>query len=277
VGGAISLAAMVRQTLFLPNRTLWFLAGSLAALAVGHTILSRRRGRVILPRAALVEVVIGGVISLAAMVRQALFLPNRTLCFLAGALAALAIGHTLKARERRTEAGRVAAGRKGERQVSARLAKLPDDTVVLNDLTVWAGPRSAQIDHLVLSPRGLFVVESKRWRGRVEGDERDATWRQVRPDGRRVRLHNPVRQSLRHAEILRAHLRMHGLEALEIHSLLVCSVPGTRFAIANRTVPIFAPDEAVRHIEAVAPVQPVTREQIVAVLGALGVESGGLA
>jgi hypothetical protein len=275
VGGAISLAAMVRQTLFLPNRTLWLLAGSLAALAVGHTVLSRRRGRVVLSRAALVEVALGGAISLAAMVRQALFLPNRTLWFLAGSLAALAIGHTLKARDRRTEAGRVAAGRKGERQVSARLAKLPDDAIVLNDVHVRSGSHTAQIDHLVISPRGIFVLESKRWRGRIEGDERAATWRQVRPDGRHVRLHNPVRQSLRHAELLREHLRSRGVGPFDVRALLVSSIPGTRFSIANRTLPIYEPDEAARYIETIVPGRLLTREEIDSVLVALDIRSEG--
>lgn len=274
VGGAISMAAMVRQTLFLPNRTLWLLAASLAALAVGHTLLSRRRGRLVLTRTALIAVAGGGAISLTAMVRQALFLPNRMLWFLAASLAALAIGHTLKARDRRTEAGRVAAGRKGERQVSARLAKLPDDAIVLNDVHVMAGSRSAQIDHMVISPKGIFVLESKRWRGRIEGDERAAIWRQVRPDGRHVKLHNPVRQSQRHAEMLQAHLRSRGLERLDVRALLVSSIPGTRFSIAHRTVPIFEPDEVVRHIETVVPERPLTREEIEAVLAALDIRSG---
>jgi hypothetical protein len=37
--------------------------------------------------------------------------------------------------------------------------------VVFHDLAVPGSP--ANVDHLVIGPTGVFVIDSKRWRGRV--------------------------------------------------------------------------------------------------------------
>ena len=63
-------------------------------------------------------------------------------------------------------------GAKTEVDVVASLARLPDEYTVFNDIRLTAeryihfngAPlRSAQIDHLVLTPAGVFVIETKRW------------------------------------------------------------------------------------------------------------------
>jgi hypothetical protein len=63
-------------------------------------------------------------------------------------------------------------GALGEVRVIRQLEKLPDDYYVFNDLTMklktWAEFRgkklkSAQIDHLVVGPTGVYVIETKNW------------------------------------------------------------------------------------------------------------------
>ncbi len=61
----------------------------------------------------------------------------------------------------------VYSGRKGEEEVARLLAELPPDTYVIHDLWI---PDVGQIDHIVLSPRGIFVIETKNHRGRVTYD-----------------------------------------------------------------------------------------------------------
>ncbi len=61
----------------------------------------------------------------------------------------------------------VYSGRKGEEEVARLLAELPPDTYVIHDLWI---PDVGQIDHVVLSPRGIFVVETKNHRGHVTYD-----------------------------------------------------------------------------------------------------------
>ena len=60
----------------------------------------------------------------------------------------------------------------GEKQVTKLLSsKLSDDYLLLNDLRLRSG--GGDIDHIVLGPSGVFVLETKNWSGDVtcHGDE----------------------------------------------------------------------------------------------------------
>lgn len=67
------------------------------------------------------------------------------------------------------------AGARGEEMVIAALRELPDEFTVINDVFIDLGRshywrnghehvRSAQIDHVVAGPPGVFLVETKNWR-----------------------------------------------------------------------------------------------------------------
>lgn len=58
-------------------------------------------------------------------------------------------------------------GAEGEVAVARALAELPDGWVVLHDLA-WPGRQRANLDHVVVGPGGVFVVDAKNWSGRVE-------------------------------------------------------------------------------------------------------------
>lgn len=55
-------------------------------------------------------------------------------------------------------------GAEGEEIVARTLSFLPDAYTVFNDLQLDAGP---SIDHLVVAPTGLFVIETKNWSGDI--------------------------------------------------------------------------------------------------------------
>ena len=67
------------------------------------------------------------------------------------------------------------AGAVGEEAVIGVLSKLPDSYHVFNDITLalpqtvfWSTHqehiKSAQIDHLVIGPSGVFIIETKNWK-----------------------------------------------------------------------------------------------------------------
>ena len=58
-------------------------------------------------------------------------------------------------------------GADGEVATAMVLQGLPTGWVVLHDLH-WPGRRFANIDHVVIGPPGVFVVDSKNWSGRIE-------------------------------------------------------------------------------------------------------------
>lgn len=57
-------------------------------------------------------------------------------------------------------------GDDGEKTVGKILAKLPDEFYVINDVSTPSG----NLDHVVIGPTGVFVLDAKNWRGVVQAD-----------------------------------------------------------------------------------------------------------
>ena len=57
-------------------------------------------------------------------------------------------------------------GAAGEIQVGSELTKLPDEFCVINDVATPHG----NLDHVVVGPTGVFVLDTKAWRGIVKSD-----------------------------------------------------------------------------------------------------------
>ncbi len=57
-------------------------------------------------------------------------------------------------------------GADGESVVGKRIAKFPDSYYVINDINTGAG----NLDHVVVGPTGVFVLDAKNWRGLVQAD-----------------------------------------------------------------------------------------------------------
>jgi Nuclease-related domain len=91
-----------------------------------------------------------------------------------GALAAVAAGWGLRFRPR-PDASAWRRGAAGERRTARLLGPLErHGWVVLHDLSV-PGSR-ANIDHLVIGPGGVFVIDSKQYRGRLQLDRFGRLW-----------------------------------------------------------------------------------------------------
>lgn len=91
-------------------------------------------------------------------------------------------------------------GRLGEALVRSRLEKNlpPDKYVVINNLYLPLGNRgTTQIDHVVVSPFGVFVIETKTFTGWVFGDKHSTQWTQM-IHGKKFRFQNPIRQNWLH-------------------------------------------------------------------------------
>jgi hypothetical protein len=91
-----------------------------------------------------------------------------------GVLAAMAAGWGLRFRPS-PDAIAWRRGAAGERRTARLLAPLErQGWVVLHDLAVPGSP--ANLDHLVIGPGGVFVVDSKQYRGRLQLDPSGRLW-----------------------------------------------------------------------------------------------------
>ncbi|MDE6298041.1 MAG: NERD domain-containing protein [Muribaculaceae bacterium] len=95
-------------------------------------------------------------------------------------------------------------GKMGERQVSKLLRSLKKkDYIVINDLLLSSpNGKSIQIDHVVVSNRGIFVIETKSHAGRITGGEHSQNWQQHFSSGSK-NFYNPLLQNAAHIRILR--------------------------------------------------------------------------
>lgn len=103
-------------------------------------------------------------------------------------------------------------GENGEREVSSYLADLEcEEYQVFNDLLLRNGNYTTQIDHIILSRDGVFVIETKNVHGKVYGSGNAEFWKQYLPDWGYKRygttqehqLRNPIWQNAGHIKTLR--------------------------------------------------------------------------
>ena len=190
----------------------------------------------------------------------------------AGIAGFLTVGHWLKVRENVVERRKISAGRMGELRVSRILEReLGDEYSIVNDFELVRGKRRAQIDHLVVGPNGLFLMETKNYAGLIQGDGQGAHWIQTKTRGGsasiRVNLRNPVQQIQNHREVLTGYLRDHRIPWEDICAAVVSVNRNAVFQIANQTVPILQARSAPYFIQGYTSSRRYSQEEIEALLG----------
>lgn len=99
-------------------------------------------------------------------------------------------------------------GYMGEFWVKLELNKLPEDEyIVLNDIMVSDENGTHQIDHLIISMYGIFVIEMKNYYGLITGTEYNSSW--VQHLGRKKYFFkNPIHQNYGHIKSLEQILQL---------------------------------------------------------------------
>ncbi|MFP4687939.1 MAG: NERD domain-containing protein [bacterium] len=141
-----------------------------------------------------------------------------------GVLLFFAVSHHIKTKENKTDMGRIKGGRRGE-EFATRIfkEKLPDNCYILNDLDVHDGQTSAQNDHVIVSPYGLFVIETKAYGGTLSGSADDDKWQQIKEykgSKSKGRVTNPITQNAYHIKVLNRFIENNNLsfEPEDVHS-----------------------------------------------------------
>lgn len=99
-------------------------------------------------------------------------------------------------------------GRFGKNKVAGILNTLPPDKyIIINDLLLKTSHGTSQIDHVVLSEYGIFVIETKNYSGWIYGSEHSEEWTK-NVYGNKYKFRNPLKQNYAHVKAL--------MEVLEI-------------------------------------------------------------
>lgn len=86
----------------------------------------------------------------------------------------------------------------------------------LHNVTLSTPDGTTQIDHVFLSPYGIFVLETKNMSGWIFGGEQQPQWTQ-KLYKRTFKFQNPLRQNYKHLKALEATL---GVSAEHLHSVI---------------------------------------------------------
>lgn len=106
---------------------------------------------------------------------------------------------TTKIKDNRTA---VRKGELGEYKIDIQLSQLSKDYMYLSDLLI-KNPKSStgysQIDHIIITPYGLFVIETKNYQGTIYGGKNKKTWL----INGKFKMMNPLMQNYGHIQALK--------------------------------------------------------------------------
>ena len=144
-------------------------------------------------------------------------------------------------------------GERGEMRVASILASLPDQYHVFNDVYLINNGHSVQIDHVIISPYGVFAIETKNYSGWIFGSENSEYWTQ-NIYGEKHKFFNPIRQNSSHSKALANTLRIYQNQIFPIVVFLgdadlkintestVVYASQLKGAIFRHSEPIFSPE-----------------------------------
>ncbi|ELA7626243.1 NERD domain-containing protein [Vibrio parahaemolyticus] len=106
----------------------------------------------------------------------------------------------------------------GEFLVNRLLSKLPEsDYTLIKDVTLPTNDGTTQVDHIVVSRYGIFVVETKNMKGWIFGSARQKQWTQ-KIYRHSSKFQNPLHQNYKHIKALETLL---GCSEERLHSVIV--------------------------------------------------------
>lgn len=114
--------------------------------------------------------------------------------------------HKAQASKTKPKVAPTRIGELGEHKINIQLDQLPKDCKFLSDLLL-RNPKSrtgyAQIDHVVISPYCVFVIETKNYNGEIKGGRADQQW----SVSNRYKMYNPLKQNYGHIKAIESLLK----------------------------------------------------------------------
>lgn len=147
----------------------------------------------------------------------------------------------------------------GESKVALRLKFLnSNEYKVINDVLLESGGRSSQIDHIVISRYGIFVIETKNYKGWIHGNENSEYWLQTIYKYKN-RFRNPVIQCKGHIATLNNILREY--DSVEFYPIVVFSGEA-KLKNVYTEVPVVYSRKLIKTIRRRGDIENLTNEEV---------------
>ena len=155
-------------------------------------------------------------------------------------------------------------GKIGEKTVSLVLRQLEKENYsILNNVilkSTGGSTKTTQIDHVVVSAYGLFVVETKNYKGQIYGSEKSQQWTQ-NIYGHKYKIMNPVHQNYAHIKALETILTENGYVEIPIYSVI--AFPGdTELKMTTTESCVVNYGAIAKRIRALSATRVFTEEQV---------------
>lgn len=131
-------------------------------------------------------------------------------------------------------------GHMGEGRVAKRLINLDFYHYrIINDIILNKGDSTSQIDHIVICPKGIVVIETKNYKGWIYGSEKLRNWTYVMYK-KKYRFLNPIIQNKGHIKAIKENLE--GYSNVNYHSVIVMAGSGEFKSRDKVTTPVICPN-----------------------------------
>mgnify|MGYP003639086186 FL=1 len=141
-------------------------------------------------------------------------------------------------------------------------ALLSNVTLPIIDLEDREG--TSQVDHILISSRGLFVIETKHYRGSIVGSENSSEWYQYTAFDKYT-FQNPIRQNYSHLKAIEA---ITGYASVDM--INVVSFSGDAEFKSERPTGVVKSNELREYIESF-PMESLTMDEVYLLTGQLQV------
>ena len=102
----------------------------------------------------------------------------------------------------------VSRGNKGEEKVISTLKKIKVEHYVFNNVSFISekNEMTHQIDHILVHPHGVFVIETKNYYGEIISDTGEGYWVKI-IKGKKDIIRNPLNQNKTHVKVVKRVLK----------------------------------------------------------------------
>jgi hypothetical protein len=152
------------------------------------------------------------------------------------------------------------AGIEGEKAVVEALQELDDSYYLINDL--MAGRGRGNIDHVLLSPKGILVIETKNYTGDVRCDGN--RWRK-KGKRRLYDIPSVSRQAISNADYLSSMMHRKLNFDVPVRPVCVFTNPWVELKLRKPTVPVLRLNELVDFVRETPPLTTLTDSEIQAI------------
>ena len=89
----------------------------------------------------------------------------------------------------------------GEHWTRKALKNLPKEYIMFNNVFIYVDSKTHEIDHVIVSPYGIFCIETKQYNGYFTGNKYDKKWTKY-VGRKKYYCNNPIRQNYGHVKSL---------------------------------------------------------------------------